>query len=282
MRSVISGSAAVLRAAISAFLILLVGQSAWSALLIANFKSGAAMPWCVPAMALVLVLMWAYLGGCWPRSNSEARRRLLRANAVSARIFITGFVAGLLAIVALAGYWIVFSQLKATPPNALPDISHYPAITVLLLLVMASLVSPIVEEAAFRGYAQVILEKRFTPLAAILISSLLFMLAHTNYGWYWTKLSVYFLAGMVFGTIAYLANSILASIPVHIVGDMVFFTVVWPHDGSRRLVLQERPDAWFWLHVAQAVIFTAFALVAFRQLAKVSSPLHPAERAGQR
>ena len=97
------------------------------------------------------------------------------------------------------------------------------------------------------------------------------MLAHANYGWFWPKLLVHFLAGVAFGTIAYLTDSILASIPVHIVGDLTFFTVVWPHDCSRRLVTEGGSDVWFWIHVAQAAAFTALALLAFRLLARNSS-----------
>lgn len=180
------------------------------------------------------------------------------------------FIAGVLATIALAGYWIVFCQLVRTSPNVLPDISGYPLLIVVLVLGMSSLVSPIVEEIGFRGYCQKILEREFGGPVAVTISSVLFMLAHANYGWFWSKLLVYFLAGVVFGSIAYLTNSILASIPVHIVGDLIFFTLVWPHDTSRRLVAEGGADGWFWIHFAQAAIFTALAFFGFRRLARDS------------
>jgi hypothetical protein len=69
--------------AILAFLILGFGQGLWGALLVGNLKTGPAIPWAVPAMALILWLMWKYLGGSWwPRSTSQARRLCLRANRV--------------------------------------------------------------------------------------------------------------------------------------------------------------------------------------------------------
>ena len=92
------------------------------------------------------------------------------------------------------------------------------------------------------------------------------MLAHANHGLYWPKLTSYFLAGLVFGTLAFLTDSILSSIPVHIVGDLMFFTLIWPHDATRVLVIVGGADAWFWLHVAQALIFTALALMVFLRL----------------
>ena len=258
----------ILVSAILAFVILLVGQSAWGLLLALNFKTNPrAIPWSVAVMAVVLYLMWEYLGGrWWPRRTSETRRNYLRANPVPPHILGIAFVSGVLAIVALAGYWIVFFQLVKTPPNILADRSKYPLLTVVLGTAMSSLVSPVVEEIAFRGYCQKKLEREFSGRIAVLISSILFMLAHANHGLYWPKLTVYFLAGLVFGTLAFLTDSILTSIPVHIVGDLIFFTLIWPKDATRVLVTVGGADAWFWLHVAQAVIFTALALIVFTRL----------------
>jgi membrane protease YdiL (CAAX protease family) len=263
--------AAILWSALLAFLILFVGQTAWSVLLAVNFKnSTTAAPWSAVAMAIVLWLLWQYLGGgWWPRSTSEARKRDLRANPVSRAALGISVLAGLLSIVALAGYWIIFFQLVKTPPNVLADASKYPRLTVVLVVAMSSLVSPIVEEIAFRGYCQQILERHFSGTAAVFLSSLLFMLAHVNHGWYWPKLTVYFFAGVTFGAIARLTNSILTSLPVHIVGDLTFFLLIWPRDAKRILVTAGGADVWFWLHVAQAVGFTVLAWMAFRELAKL-------------
>jgi membrane protease YdiL (CAAX protease family) len=264
----------IIVSAILAFVILLVGQSAWGLLLALNFKTNPrAIPWSVAVMAVVLYLMWEYLGGrWWPRRTSETRRNYLRANPVSPHIFRIAFVSGVLAIVGLAGYWIVFFHLVKTPPNVLVDTSKYPLLTVILGTAMSSLVSPVVEEVAFRGYCQKKLEREFSGRIAVLISSILFMLAHANHGLYWPKLTVYFLAGLVFGTLAFLTDSILTSIPVHIVGDLMFFTLIWPKDAKRVLVTVGGADAWFWLHVAQAVIFTVLAFMVFTRLVNRRSP----------
>ena len=68
-----------------AFAITILAGGIWSALLVTNLRSSPAVPWSVPAMALLLWLMWSYLGGKgWPRSTSDARRHYLRANRRSA------------------------------------------------------------------------------------------------------------------------------------------------------------------------------------------------------
>jgi len=105
------------------------------------------------------------------------------------------------------------------------------------------------------------------------VSSVFFAFGHYNHGMLWPKLSVYFLAGLAFGTIAYVTKSILPGIPVHMLGDLTFFALVWPYDTSRRLVWEGGGDTWFWVHVAQAIAFTALAILAYRKLAALPNPI---------
>jgi membrane protease YdiL (CAAX protease family) len=255
-----------------AFAITVLAGGIWSALLVTNLRSCPAVPWSVPTMALLLWLMWRYLGGKgWPRSTSDARRRYLRANRRSARTYLWSFAAGVLSVVALAGYWIVLFRLFKMSPNALPDMSSYPRMTVALMILMGSLVAPLMEEAGFRGYFQVALEREFRGSVAVIVSSLVFAFAHFAHGILWPKLLVYFLVGVAFGATAYLTNSTLPAILPHMIGDLTFFTLVWPHDAARRLVSDSGIDNWFWIHVAQAIVFTVLAVLAFQQLARERS-----------
>jgi membrane protease YdiL (CAAX protease family) len=258
--------------ALLGFAILVFGAGVWAALVTSNLTTTPAIPWAVPTMGLILWVMWRYLGGkWWPHSTSEARRRCLRANLVAGPVFAWSLLAGLLAVTALAGLWIVAFQLVKMPANALPDFSKYPPLTVALMILMGSLATPFTEEPAFRGYCQVILEREFRGPIAVAISSVLFALAHgPTQGFLWPKLLFYFLVGVVFGTTAYLTNSILPAIPVHIVGLLLFFTLIWPHDLTRRLVRDGGTDTWFWVHVAQAIVFTALAMAAFVRLAGIA------------
>jgi len=138
---------------------------------------------------------------------------------------------------------------------------------------MGSVAAPLTEEPAFRGYCQVILERRFNAPAAVILSSVLFALAHgPTQGFLWPKLLFYFLVGVVFGSTAYLTNSILPAIPGHVFGLLIFFTLVWPRDAARHLVWENGADLWFWIHVAQAIVFATLAIWALRQLAQTSPP----------
>jgi membrane protease YdiL (CAAX protease family) len=255
-----------------AFAITVLAGGIWSALVVANLRSSPAIPWSVAVMGILLWLMWSYLGGKgWPRSTSAARHHHLRANRRPARTYLWSFAAGVLSVVALAGYWIVLFRLVKMPPNALPDMSSYPRMTVALMILMGSLVAPFMEEAGFRGYFQVALEREFHGSVAVTVSSLGFALAHFAHGILWPKLLVYFLVGVAFGATAYLTNSTLPAILPHMIGDLTFFTLVWPHDAARRLVSESGTDNWFWIHVAQTIVFTALTVWAFQQLARVSS-----------
>ncbi len=204
------------------------------------------------------------------------RRSYLRANPVTRAVWTWALLAGGLSLVALAGFWIVLVELTGVGGNpTIPNYYQYPILTVVLGLLMGSLVSPITEEAAFRGYGQVILERVFPAAAAIAISSLLFALWHgPTQGFAWSKLLFYFVVGVVFGTTAYVTHSVWPALPIHILGDLTFFFLVWPYDLSRLLVWRDGADIWFWLHIVQVIAFTTLAVLAFRQLAKIGgSPI---------
>jgi hypothetical protein len=132
---------------------------------------------------------------------------------------------------------------------------------------MGSLVSSLSEEFAFRGYAQVTLERAFGGVVAVAISSLFFTLYHgPTQGFAWSKLLFYFLVGVVFGTIAFLTTSTLPAWPVHLAGDLTFFFIIWPNDATRRFVWRDGADTAFWLYAVLAVVFTALAVLAFLRL----------------
>jgi membrane protease YdiL (CAAX protease family) len=260
-------------AALASFGVAALGTVTWGPLIIANARLAPAIPWSVPAEGLALALIWAWLGGRWrPARSSDARRRLLRSRMVSLATFGWSALAGALSLVALAGLWIVLVRMTGAGGNpTLPTTATYPAIVVAALIVMASLVSPLTEEAAFRGYGQVLLERRFPPVAAVGLSSLFFALYHgPTQGFQPSKVAFYFAVGVVFGTIAYLTGSVLPAIPVHIAGDLLFFTAIWPQDAGRTLVWTHGADPGFWLNVAQMLVFAGLAMLAFRRLRAVT------------
>jgi hypothetical protein len=104
--------------------------------------------------------------------------------------------------------------------------------------------------------------------AAIIGSSLLFAAAHVLQGLSVPKLGLYFLAGLIFGTLAYLTNSLYAAMVVHCVADLEGFLVLWPHDAHpHALVTGGGHDPLFLPAVAAVAIFGPLSVLAFVRLA---------------
>jgi membrane protease YdiL (CAAX protease family) len=255
-----------------ALVLTMLAGGVWSALLVANLSTSPAIPWAVVAMGLLLWLVWRYLGGRWgPRSTSEWRRRSLRANPVTGHLFAWALLAGGLSIAALVGFWIVLFQLVKMPGNALPDFSKYPWLTVGLALGMASLVGSVTEEAGFRGYFQGALEQEVGGPAAIVIAALVVAPGHAStQGFVWPTLLFYFCVDVMFGVTARLTDSTLPGLVIHFVGLLIFFTLVWPNDATRRSSATGSADHWFWIHVGQACLCGALAVLTFRHVATLA------------
>jgi membrane protease YdiL (CAAX protease family) len=278
MRNLTQRLVAPIFAGLVALAITAYGQGLWGLMVMANLETTPAIPWAAALMVPMLAVMVAFLGGFgWPRAGAAARRRLAPLRLVPREAFIWSLIAGGCGIVALAGLWIVLAGLVKTPPNVLPDAVHIPPVTLLATLAVSIVAAPVTEEIAFRGYAMGMLRKTFSPATAIVLSSALFALAHLTQGLYASKLTVYFVAGLAIAMVAYRTGSLIPAMIVHSATDLAFFTLVWPHDATRRLVSQGGADVWFWVHAGQAVVFGVLCVLANLQLVKVTR-VEPAGR----
>ena len=264
------GLAAVISLGVTA-----IGQGLWGPLVLANLRLGPQWPWAAPLMALILTGLILYLSGRgWPAGTSATRRRLLRWNAIPLPTFGLALLAGVLGLAAFGGLWIAASDLVHIPAGIQPKMTGVPLPTAISFLVMGSLAAPLSEEAAFRGYAMGLLEQawRNAP-AAIVGSSVLFAAVHVFQGLDPVKLSLYFTAGLLFATVAWMTNSLYAAMAVHSLGDVIGFTVLWPHD--QQIHAMGFGDPLFAPALAALAVFTPLAILAFRRLAGVAAPLRP-------
>jgi membrane protease YdiL (CAAX protease family) len=240
----------------------------WSALLVVNLRYSPAVPWAVLPMTATLWVAWQYAGGkWWPSRTASLRRRHLRANPVRGSIFAAALLAGFAGVAALTGLWILLFQTGLMRGNALPDLSGYPAQTLVGVVVTAALVGSMAEEAGFRGYLQVGLEGDVAAPAAIIIAAVALIPGHgLTQGFAWPTVVFYLLVDTMLGVIAYLTNSIWPGIVVHATGLLTFFVLVWPFDSARLVGVEAFQQDWFWIHVAQTVVFGALALLVFGHL----------------
>jgi membrane protease YdiL (CAAX protease family) len=279
-RSHSSSLVSMLWSAALACVLTVAAGGVWTVLLLSNLAISPSIPWAVVVMALILWLMWQYLGGRWgPQSTTDARRRYRRARLLSGRVFAWALGAGMLSVVALVGFWIVLGQLVKIPTHLLLNVTDSQWFAVVPILVMASLVSSLAEEVGFRGYFQGIAERSMGGPLAIMIATLLIAPAHgLTQGFVWPVLLWYLCVDAMLGALAYFTQSILPGIVVHSSGLLVFFTVVWPSDQQRRLIWESGAGPGFWFAVTLTAISLLLAILTFSQLARSTSDVRP--RAG--
>jgi membrane protease YdiL (CAAX protease family) len=234
----------IVHAVIAGSLVVSLGTLPWAALAAANLRLWPAVPWSVVVMAAYLWLYWRFLGGqWWPRSTAESRRESLRARRIGSRAWRAALLAGGLGWGGLVALRIAYDELLGLPRGALPDTSALPVVTVAAYWLTLSVVAGVAEEAGFRGYMQVPIERRHGPVAAILVAGTAFWLAH---GWHyagsgWTFLLhawFYLAASALYGIVAYWTASILPCIVLHAAGDVLGVVMTaWlasPADGVDR------------------------------------------------
>ncbi len=250
-----------------------------------NQKLLMSLPWAVLPTALYLWLFWRYLQGAgWPRSTVEARRTGLRANRLSSDVWGMALFAGVLGLTALLPLLGVLSRLVRLPAESQPIIvpPEMPFVTVFLLLVMASVVAGVVEEAAFRGYMQGAIERRYGPVVAILATGALFGLGHlTHHPDSMLPMMPFYLAvAAIYGGLAYLTNSILPGLVLHAGGDVFSLTRLWTtgqpewQTSSKppQLIWETGTDPAFWGYLATFIVVGAAAVWAYATLASVVRP----------
>jgi membrane protease YdiL (CAAX protease family) len=271
----------VVRAVVAGAAAAAVGTLPWAGLVSTNLRYGSALPWAVPVMAVYLLLYWRYLvrGQGWPRSTSDSRRANARANAPHDDAWGAALMAGILGLVSILLLQGVIGRLVRLPQQRDLDISQYPTITVLAWVIMGAVVAGVVEETAVRGYMQRPIERRHGPVVAILISGSMFGLAHLTHPEVGLVLLPYYVAvSAVYGTLAYLTDSIFPSMVLHAGGNMFSaFDLVtrgrseWQLSATPKpLVWETGPDAAFWGNVAALLGVVTVTVFAYAALAGIT------------
>jgi membrane protease YdiL (CAAX protease family) len=234
-----------------------------------NLRAFVVVPWAVIPMAAYLWLFWKYVGGSgWPSTTAASRRRSLRANSLSGDVWGMSLFAGLIGLTATLPLLSIMGRLVRLPaesePIALP--SGMPFVTAFVLLVMASVVAGVVEEAAFRGYMQGPIERRHGLLTAITITGIVFGLAHYSHhpASALAMLPYYVAISAVYGGLAYATNSILPGLALHAGGDVFSFTRLWA-TGQPEWQVSAVPAGLIWdtgVDIAFVRSVVVFALLA--------------------
>jgi membrane protease YdiL (CAAX protease family) len=248
-----------------------VPTTIWALLASINLKLTPGIPWSVPVMAGVLWLYWRYLRGEGPNARLAAyRKEHLRAKELTPRVWRWALIAGGSAVAAV---WALFAALRGLMHMANPanDIARIPLLTIIAAIVMGSAVAGVTEEAGFRGYMQLPLEKAYGPAMAIATSSVVFTLVHLTHGvGILPFLPFYLVVAVVYGLLTLLTGSILPSMTLHFIGDvmMIGLQYVAAREGAVTPATGR-------IAIGPAVAFialAAFSVMAFRSLTREPMP----------
>jgi membrane protease YdiL (CAAX protease family) len=271
----------ILPAVFTGVVVLLAGNLPWAVLGARNLDIGTAVPWAILPMSLYLWAYWRFISGGWNAPVDAAWRRAdLRANKLPVGLWGLSLAAGALGFSALLALLAVAArlvQLPSSAPIATPP--DMPVMTAILLLVMQSIVAGVTEEAAFRGYMQSPVERRYGLTVAILVNGTLFGLLHfsSHPGDVLLMLPYYIAVAAVYGGLTWACDSILPALVLHSAGDIVVLTRWWA-TGLPEWQLAATPpppvwergiDASFALAVISAVVLallTARAYAAVRHV----------------
>ncbi len=266
----------LLRAVLIAELVATIGGLPPGALLLANLKFLPGVPWLLPATALWLWLFWRWMNGAgWPRSTAESRRRDLRARPLPARVWLWSLLAGGLGLVSVVAFALLLARFANVPRDAykLPvDFSTLPLWTVISAVLAISVTAGVVEEAAYRGYLISPIARRHGWAVAILISGLMFFVAHLNHAYVTLAHLPFFLAvSAVHGLLVYLTGSILPVIVLHAAADVLLIPLQYGLIGNLRAepIWSTGVDSAFLACLAITLIFGLAAVPAFRRLTTV-------------
>jgi membrane protease YdiL (CAAX protease family) len=266
----------ILRAALIAELVSIVGGLPPGGLMLANLKFLPSVPWLLPATGLWLWLFWRWMNGAWwPRSTAESRRRNLRACPLSGSVWRWSLLAGGLGLVSVMALGLLLARFADVPRDAykLPvEYSALPPWTVISFLLAISVSAGVVEEAAFRGYLISPIARRHGWPVAILVSGLMFYVAHLNHANVTLAHLPFFLAvSALHGLLVYQTGSILPAIVLHALEDLLFIPLKYGLIGDLHgePVWRTGLDSAFLACLAVVLIFGLAAVPVFRRLARV-------------
>ena len=266
--------------------VLFAGNLPWVVVLApGNLALVPTVPWAVVPMAIYLRLYWNYIGGrIGPSETAATRREQLRANSLEPRVWAVAIVSGLIGFVAILALTAVMARLVTLPSGQIVFPSGVPAVTAATLLVMASLAAGVTEEAAFRGYMQGPIERRYGLLVAILVNGTAFGLLHfPNHPDAVIPMLPYYIAvAAVYGGLTWATNSILPAVTLHVGGDVWSLGRLWltgrpewqRSNSPAPLVWDSGVDASFVWACALVVAFAAATVALYvylRRLSDVSS-----------
>jgi membrane protease YdiL (CAAX protease family) len=260
----------VIRAVIGGILVGMVAANIWPLLLLT-----LAMPLAAGAEAAFLSLyVWWASGGGAPARFKALRADYFRVRPLSRAEWFWGVVAAVSFAASIHAALVLLFRLVPFPAAAFHrgyDLSFIGSRPMQwLACIVSALSAGVCEETGFRGYMQRPIENRHGPIAAILISSLFFMLIHLTKDWALIGMvPIIFLAGVLLGTLAWASGTLLFCMLGHWIMDIGLFAYWWTQIAgtfSQRPVGEVGMDRTFFIECAAFAVALVLMLAATEKL----------------
>jgi membrane protease YdiL (CAAX protease family) len=217
----------IIRAIVSGCLVSSVGVFAWGAIL-----SLFPVAWSILPMVVILWVYWKFFSGKWGSTDAaKIRKERFRLTNLKPAIWKWGLAAAVFFVIIIQASFVITFRLIAFPAAKFTAdyklLDTFPLWVAWAILIMSSIVAGICEEAGFRGYMQVPLEKKYGPVAGIIITSVVFMLIHLGHSWASPILPHIFFASVLLGILAYKSGSLIPGIIGHSILDIFDYSVWW-------------------------------------------------------
>ena len=223
----------VIKAILTGFAVSTVGVVSWP--LIGTIIP---LPW---AFIVMIGFLWTYLkffSGQWgPARTRKTRASMFRSLALPRRSWLLSlFAIVLIVLIEQSGLVVTFRIMEFPADKFIVEygfIQDIPTWAGWLVIIMISAVAGICEEVGFRGYMQVALEKRYSPLLSISLVSVVFVLVHLHQAWSGPIILHIFFISVLFGSIAYYSGSLIPGIVAHFIMDIFNFSFWWTELGGQ-------------------------------------------------
>jgi len=268
----------VFRAIFVGFLVSTLGVITWPLV-----GTALPIPW---SFILMIGLLWVYLkffSGHWgPKSNRETRAEWFRSSTLSRKIWLLSMLAAVLIVLIEQSGLVITFRIKEFPADIFTEeyafVESIPTWAAWLAIIMISAVAGICEEVGFRGYMQVPMEKRYSPLLSIAIVSVVFVLVHLHQAWSGPLIAAIFIVSVLFGSLAYYSGSLIPGIIAHFIMDICNFSFWWTDLGGQfnqetiaKTGVDSRFIIWTLVFVLSVILFVAL-LRRISRLKQVHKP----------
>jgi membrane protease YdiL (CAAX protease family) len=217
----------ILKAIVSGFFVSSVGVAVWEALL-----TGWLSPVIILPMIPALWIFWKFYSGDWgSKSRAAIKKENFRLTRLQPSVWKWGIAGALLFVIIVQSSFVITFRLFDFPAARFTadykQLDTIPLASAFIIIVMSSVVAAIVEETGFRGYMQQPLERKYGPVTAILITSVIFTAIHLSHTWARQIAPQIFFASMLLGILAYKTNSLIPGIIGHAILDIFDYSFWW-------------------------------------------------------